>query len=203
MAGGRGARLKMGEKGLVRLCGNPLIDYVLTVLEEVGIEPIVVTTPRTPYTANYCRVRGIDQICTEGIGYIEDIREVITTVGENGPVLILCADIPGIRIHHLTYLFSRYQNEEVEACSVWVPAKYSLGRGSEVPYCQDIGGVSAVPAGLNILLGEKVDSVQTEISVLIDDPALTFNINTPAELKDAEAFFSLTKDQSAPQNGLL
>lgn len=190
MAGGRGTRLQMGEKGLVLLCGRPLIEYVLIALGEADLEPIVVTTPRTPYTANYCRVRGIDQICTAGAGYIEDIAETVTMLGEEGPILIVCADIPGIRMKHLTHVLSRYQNACEDACSVWVPAQYLTARGGEVRYTQNIEGVAAVPAGINILRGDIIDAEQSEIRILIDDPALAFNINTRPELEIAEVFFT-------------
>ncbi|PKL60248.1 MAG: 5-deoxyadenosylcobinamide phosphate nucleotidyltransferase [Methanomicrobiales archaeon HGW-Methanomicrobiales-4] len=198
MAGGRGTRLQMGEKGLVRLCDRPLIEYVLTALEEAGLEPIVVTTPKTPYTANFCRARGIEQICTEGAGYIEDVTEVVTIIGEEKPVLIVCADIPGIRVEHLTYILSLYESGSADACSVWVPARYISQRGGEVRYSQDIEGVRAVPAGLNIIHGSKIPAQQTEIPILIDDPALAFNINTPSELETAESFFLSQKSQPDP-----
>jgi adenosylcobinamide-phosphate guanylyltransferase len=191
MAGGRGSRLQMGEKGLVRLCGRPLIEYVLNAIQETLLIPIVITTPRTPYTANYCRARDINQICTEGAGYIEDICEAVAILGENKPVLIVCADIPGIKQDHLITMFSRYKQESMEACSVWVPSKYYIERGETFLYYQNIEGVSAVPAGLNILHGGMINSAQTEVSLLIDDPALSFNINTRNELEKAESFFTL------------
>ena len=190
MAGGRGTRLQMGEKGLVRLCGKPLIEYVLNALDETGLESIVVTTPKTPYTKNYCRACGVDQICTEGSGYIEDISEAVSILGEQGPILIICADIPGISASHLNSVLKQYEQEEKDACSVWVPERYILDRSGQVQYTQEVKGVTAVPAGVNILRGDKITIEQTEISILIDDPALTFNINNRHDLETAESFFS-------------
>jgi adenosylcobinamide-phosphate guanylyltransferase len=191
MSGGRGTRLQMGEKSLVCLCGRPLIEYVLTALQEADLEPIVVTTQETPYTSNYCRVKGLDQIRTKGTGYIEDITEAITILGEKGPVLIVSTDIPGIRVAHLTHIFSLYEAGGSEACSVWVPSRYIIERGGMIQYSQDIEEVCAVPVGLNILLGRKINTEQSEISILIDDPALAFNINTRSELEMAESYFSI------------
>ena len=190
MAGGKGTRLNMGEKGLVRLCEKPLIEYVLTAVEDAGLDPVVVTTPRTPYTANYCRANGIDQICTAGAGYIEDISEAISFLGETGPVLITCADIPGVRGEHLEQIISAYERGDTEACSAWIPATLFEDNGCGIRYEQIVSGVSAVPAGMNILLGSKTDQIQTECCVLIEDPALIFNINSRYELSVAESFFS-------------
>lgn len=190
MAGGQGSRLKMGEKGLVRLGDRPLIEYVLTTLENSYFEPLVITTPRTPYTANYCRVRGVDQITTEGIGYIEDVAEAVQLAGEDGPVLIICVDTPGLRTDHLDHILSTYNNAEKDACSVWVPVIRAQELGCIVQYTQLIAGIPASPAGINILLGERIGLVQEETEILIDDPALALNINTQSELHIAETFFS-------------
>lgn len=190
MAGGRGSRLQMGEKGLVRLCEQPLIEYVLRTLEDSGFEPVVVTTPRTPYTANYCRVRGVDQVCTEGAGYVEDFIEAVRILGEEGPILIVCTDIPGIRTDHLDHILALYEADDRKACSVWIPAFLLEELGCNVPYTREISGVQAFPAGLNILLGSSIDQEQDELCILIDDPALALNINTRSELILAESFFS-------------
>jgi len=189
MAGGRGTRLQMGEKGLVRLCDRPLIEYVISTLEESGFEPVVVTTPRTPYTANYCRIRGVDQICTEGAGYVEDIAEAVEILGEEGPVLIICADIPGLCREHLDKIISSYNTGEKPACSVWIPLSHFEEQGCRVQYTKEIEGIQASPAGLNILLGSSIKDEQDELCLLIDDPALVFNVNTREELAIAEQFF--------------
>lgn len=189
MAGGKGTRLQMGEKGLVRLCDRPLIEYVLTALENAEFEILVVTTPRTPYTANYCRIRGVDQVCTEGTGYVEDIIEAVHLSDEQGPVLIVCADIPGITPHHLDEVVKQHYSSGKAAASVWIPVHLVEELGCTVQHSYIICGIPAVPAGLNILDGSLIDEEQEEIQILLSDPALAFNINTPSELRTAESFF--------------
>jgi len=196
MAGGRGTRLQMGEKGLVRLCDRPLIEYVISTLGESGLEPVVVTTPRTPYTANYCRTREVDQICTEGAGYVEDIAEAVEILGEDGPVLIVCADIPGLSRDHLDMILSSYDAGGKPACSVWIPAYRLKEQGCQVNYTKEIAGTQASPAGLNILLGSSIEDEQDELCLLIDDPALVFNINTREELIAAEQFFRSRRNKT-------
>jgi adenosylcobinamide-phosphate guanylyltransferase len=190
MAGGKGTRLQMGEKGLVRLCEKPLIEYVLSALDKAGLEILVVTTPQTPYTSNYCRVRGLDQVCTSGIGYVEDIIEATRLLEEDGPVLIICADIPGITSELLCRIISMYHDGGTESGSVWVPESLFTEYGCTPRYITQVDGIPAVPAGINILLGEKIEHEQSETRILIHDPALIFNINTRSELITAQSFFS-------------
>lgn len=189
MAGGKGSRLQMGEKGLVRLCQRPLISYVIDALISAGMEPVVITTGNTPYTANYCRAFCLNQICTQGAGYVEDIVETVTILEEKGPILTICADIPGITSDHLNYIITRYKQGGTEACSVWIPAELFAPFDHKPHYIQKISGVEVVPAGINILLGEKIGKDQDELSVIIADPSLAYNINTRHELDIAESFF--------------
>ena len=66
MAGGRGSRLKMGEKPLVTLFGRPLIDYVALALEDSSVDRIfVATTENVPRTQKWAIERGL---CCDGDG---------------------------------------------------------------------------------------------------------------------------------------
>lgn len=190
MAGGKGTRLGMGEKGLVRLCDIPLIEYVLTAVLGAGLTPVVITTPMTPYTANYCRAHEVDIICTEGNGYVEDITEAALFLQEDGPLMIICADVPGIRSHHLCTILKIYAEEKKTACSTWIPARFLGERGGIHRYSREIEGVCAIPVGVNILLGSRIREEQEETQILLTDPHLAFNINTPPELSVAETVFS-------------
>ncbi|HWQ67620.1 MAG TPA: NTP transferase domain-containing protein [Methanospirillum sp.] len=194
MAGGRGTRLNRGEKPLVRLNDIPVIEYVLASITGAGLKPVVITSHHTPYTANYCRVRCIDQIYTEGAGYIADLREVISFLDEDGPILTACADIPGLSVDHLTYIMKKYWASKKPACSVWIPLeeRAELAKDSD-PYAEIISGVKAVPAGINILHGSSQDEEQEEVRILIDDSALSYNINTPDDLCRCEDFFRQNK----------
>lgn len=72
MAGGRGARLKVrGEKPLVKICGKPMIEYVLEALRRAcKVGDIVVAVSRhTPRTAAYARRRGLRVLRTPGRGF--------------------------------------------------------------------------------------------------------------------------------------
>jgi adenosylcobinamide-phosphate guanylyltransferase len=51
-----------------------------------------------------------------------------------------------------------------------------------------VNGVTASPAGVNILLGERITEPQPELQLLMEDPALAFNINTGNDLECAVRF---------------
>ncbi|MFW5638702.1 MAG: NTP transferase domain-containing protein, partial [Methanoculleus sp.] len=74
MAGGKGSRLRMGEKPLVTICARPMLSYVIDAFEAAGHEVVVVASHRTPYTKNWCRARGVTLYEAEGLGYVEDIQ---------------------------------------------------------------------------------------------------------------------------------
>ena len=74
MAGGRGSRLKMGEKPLVKLFGRPLIDYVALALEDSSVDRIFVSaTENVPQTREWAIKRGLDVVET-------DARITVTTI---------------------------------------------------------------------------------------------------------------------------
>ena len=82
MAGGRGTRLRMGEKPLVTICGRPMLSYVTDAFVAAGHEVVVVASYRTPFTKNWCRAQGIALYEAEGLGYIEDINAAAADLEE-------------------------------------------------------------------------------------------------------------------------
>ena len=61
-----------------------------------------------------------------------------------------------------------------------------------------VHGRRAVPAGVNVLDGGRMGEVQEEHRLLVDDPRLRHNVNTPAALKAAEAFLAGAESPEAP-----
>jgi len=78
MAGGRGSRLKMGEKPLVKLFGRPLIDYVVLALEESLVDRIFIsTTENVPSTRKWAQERDLYVLETGSYGYVADMIEAV------------------------------------------------------------------------------------------------------------------------------
>jgi adenosylcobinamide-phosphate guanylyltransferase len=188
MAGGAGSRLGRGEKPLTLVCGKPMISYITDAFHTVGCEPIVVVSPMTPMTANWCRAHDIAVIQTGGEGYIEDMVSAVRNLEEDTSLIISVADIPCITPALITTILRSYHDCGKDALSTWVPAHRVKSCRGGMPYHERIGGVEACPAGVNILRGEGIDAEQEEFALLLDEPRLALNINTPEDLARTEAF---------------
>lgn len=186
VAGGRGTRLNMGEKPLLRVCDRPMIAYITDAFHAAGLEPIALLSPSVPQTANWCRAHGITTFRATGAGYVEDITECIQALELTEPVVTSVSDIPCITPEIISSVLAAYREAGTDACSVWVPAAYSLERGAAPAYVQEIEGVSAVPCGLNIVHGAKIGEEQEETALLIDSPLLAVNVNAPEDIAAAE-----------------
>ena len=183
MAGGRASRLGMGEKALTRIHDKPLLSFVLNAVEMAELEPVVIVSPLTPYTTNYCRMHDIPWICTDGKGYVQDICQAVGELSISGPFLTICADLPGITADHIRNIIGQFHESGRPACSVWAPDPKKTSSDT----------FPGIPVGMNILTGSMIDREQDEIQIIIPDPLLTLNINTPEDLKTAEIMLKRMK----------
>jgi len=193
LAGGEGSRLKLGEKALVPVADRPMLSWVIDAFVGANIEPIVVTSHKTPYTRNFCRANNIDMINTSGAGYIEDLQEAVRFSEEDGALFTSAADIPYLTSSIIERVRTAYVDSGKSACSTWVPLKICKQYGMAPRYIQEINGVPATPCALNIFLGSMVNDVQDEVAILLDEPGLAFNVNTREELEQAESLYKNLK----------
>jgi adenosylcobinamide-phosphate guanylyltransferase len=165
-----------------------MISYVAEAFRSAGCEPVVVVSSNTPMTANWCRAQGIAVVRTEGDGYIEDMISAVRTLEEDKPVIIGVSDIPCVTPAIITTILRSYQNCGKDALSTWVPAYRVKSCRGGMPYHEQIGGVEACPAGLNILHSNNISAEQEEFALLLDEPRLALNVNTREDLARTEAF---------------
>ena len=156
MAGGAGSRLARGEKPLIPVCGRPMISYITDAFRFAGCEPIVVVSPKTPMTANWCRAQGIAVIRTGGNGYVDDMVQAVKDLDEDKPLIISVSDIPCITPGIITTIIRSYTDCGRDALSTWVPADNVQACRGGMPYREQIGGTDAFPAGVNILRGDII-----------------------------------------------
>ncbi|MDD1672573.1 MAG: NTP transferase domain-containing protein [Methanomicrobiales archaeon] len=182
MAGGAGSRLNMGEKPMVTICGRPMISYVIDAFLLAEFDVVVVLTPQTPFTRNWCHVQGIDFLTATGSGYVEDIIETVLELEESEPLFTSVADIPCLQAPILHTILSEYQKSRKEACSTWVPWYLRGHQGEMGGYEETVDGVRARAAGVNILTGAHIGKSQDELRLLIPDSNLAYNINTREDL---------------------
>lgn len=188
MAGGAGSRLARGEKPLTLVCGSPMISYISAAFRSAGCNPVVVVSQKTPMTANWCRAHDVAVIRTEGKGYVEDMVSAVRNLDEDNPLIISVSDIPCITPPIITKILRSYHDCGKDALSTWVPAHRVKSCRGGMPYHEQIGGVDACPAGVNILRGDDIEAEQEEFALLLDEPRLAQNVNTREDLARTEAF---------------
>ncbi|MEI8330995.1 MAG: NTP transferase domain-containing protein [Methanomicrobiales archaeon] len=192
MAGGAGVRINLGEKPLIMIAGQPLISYVINAFKGAGCSPVVATSPQTPMTTSWCRAHGIEFLKTEGAGYINDMVSAVHLLEEEKPLFVCVSDIPCITTDIVRTISDTYYSHDKEAASTWVPATLVNSCRDAMPYREVIHGVEACPTGVNILLGKLIEQPQDELQVFLDEPRLALNVNTRADLDQAETFFKIS-----------
>ena len=198
MAGGAGSRLGRGEKPLISICGKPMLAYVIDAVSAAGLVPVVAASPKTPMTMNWCRAHGITFCRAGGIGYVEDMVSAVQTLDDPHPLFVCVADIPCITAEMFQQIADLYYASGKDACSVWVPAARVTACRGDMPYREQVHGVEACPAGINILRGDLIKQPQDELQVLLDEPGLSLNVNTPDDCLRAENFLKIVQEKGSP-----
>jgi len=190
MAGGAGSRLGRGEKPLTLVCDRPMISYIIDAFRSAGCEPIVAISEKTPMTSNWCRAHDTTVVRTGGHGYIEDMITAIRHLDEDRALFVSVSDIPCITPEIIVTMEKSYHTCKKDALSAWVPASRVKSCKGEIIYSKTINGIDSCPAGINILRGGAVGQEQGEFALLLDDPRLAMNVNTPEDLARTEAFLT-------------
>ncbi len=169
MCGGRGKRLGMGEKPLVRVCGKRLIEHVLDAL--LACRVFAAVTDYTPSTARFLyalRRENLSIVKTPGSGFIEDMRYAIKKLQVFEPVIVVSSDL----------VFFRNPIPEI------IDAFISAGSPALTTAYEDGGFV-----GINIVDGKLIDVEQEEIVYRVKREDV-LNINTPDDVRKAEALWN-------------
>ena len=188
MAGGAGTRLNLGEKPLVQICGRPMVEYVIHAFERADIAVIVIVSPGTPYTANWCRAHHVTFVSADGVGYIPDLIQAVDELGEQNPLFTCVSDLPCLTPGLVEEIRSAYEQSGKDACSTWVPKLLCDQSGCRTAWIETIEGEPASAAGINILRGDRIHQEQDELKLLMHHKNLIFNINTREDLLKAEQF---------------
>jgi adenosylcobinamide-phosphate guanylyltransferase len=112
----------------------------------------------------------------------------VKTLDDQHPLFICVSDIPCITTEIIRRIADSYHISGKDACSAWVPSELVHACRGGMPYREQVHGIEACPAGVNILRGDLIDQPQEEMQVLLDEPGLALNVNTPADLARAEDF---------------
>jgi adenosylcobinamide-phosphate guanylyltransferase len=194
MAGGRGTRMKRDEeKPLIKVCGKPVIQYVLSALKDAKkIDTIIVATSTcTPKTTALMHQLGVQVIETPGKDYVSDMGYVVSTL-KLGVFLAIAADLPLVKGGMVDAVVERYECCGKPALTVTVPLETKAKLGMCIEYSFKADDKDVVPVGINVIDGHKRygDEWLDQDIFLLNHDELAVNINTVQELQLAEHLLS-------------
>jgi len=190
MAGGKGTRMKIAEeKPLIKVCGKPVIEYVLAALKDAKkIDSIVVAVSScTPKTAKFLSQFPVKVIETPGKDYVSDMGYAVQNL-KLGVFLAIAADLPLVRGEMLDAIVERYECCGKPALTVAVPLETKTKLGMSIEYSFKMDNRDVVPVGINVIDGHKRygDEWLDQDIYLLNHDELAVNINTVQELELAE-----------------
>ena len=183
MAGGRGSRLKMGEKPLVTLFGRPLIDYVALALEDSSVDRIfVATTENVPRTREWAVERGLAVVETGSYGYVADMIEAVKKAEVTDPIMIIMADLPLVTSDLIDEIIEVYEGRPEPALSTHTPLDLHSRLGRRPDSLFNYQGRLIVPAGINVLDGHEIEKEQEDFHLILERIELAVNVNVAGDL---------------------
>lgn len=183
MAGGRGSRLKMGEKPLVSLFGRPLIDYVVLALEESLVDRIFIsTTENVPSTRKWAEERDLYVLETGSYGYVPDMIEAVIKSGVKEPIMVIMADLPLVTPEIIDQIIEVYEKRREPALSTHTPLSLHSRLGRRPDSLFNYRGQLIVPAGINVLKGAEIEKEQEDFHLIMERMELAVNVNVPEDL---------------------
>lgn len=188
MAGGKGTRLDLDcEKPMVKVNGKSMIHHVLDALQESEYVDniLVAVSPNTPETTKFIESFPVTIVHTLGIGYIEDLSEVLSNrdyVEKDEVIMTIVADLPFVTGKQLDDVFKHYYERKKPAMCVSVPEELFIKNGITPTLVFD----GLVPTGVNLLLANNDEQDQSIYKS--KNIELAFNINTINDLDLSEHY---------------
>ena len=197
MAGGKGTRMQVAEeKTLIKVCGKPVIEYVIAALQKAEkIDDIIVATSASaPKTAKHMSRFPVKVVETPGRDYVSDMGYVSQKL-KLGVFLAIAADLPLVTGVVLDAIVERYERCGRPALTVAVPLGTKAKLGMSIEYSFKMDDKDVVPVGINVIDGHRRygDEWLDRDIFLLDIEELAVNINTVQELQLAERLLAKQK----------
>ena len=184
------------EKPLIKVCGKPVIEYVLVALKDAKkIDSVIVATSKcTPKTTQLMKRLGVQVLETPGKDYVSDMGYAVQTL-KLGVFLAIAADLPLVRGEMVDAVLERYERCGKPALTVAIPLETKAKLGMCIEYSFKANDKDVVPVGINVIDGCKRygDEWLDQDIFLMTQEALAVNINTVSELQLAERLLACKK----------
>ncbi|MEM2873642.1 MAG: NTP transferase domain-containing protein [Nitrososphaerales archaeon] len=199
MAGGKGTRMKnQKEKPLIKIDDKSFIEHVINALKNSKkVDRVIVAVSKhTPQTAKRAKELSIEVIETSGKDYVIDLREAVKKLRLEH-LITVSADLPLLKSKTIDRIIEHYESCGKPVMAVMVPAERFEDLGVSIDLILNYKGKRLVPAGINVLDGDKVkrEEFEKELDqeIFIMDSEEFVNINTPKDLMIAKQLLSLRK----------
>ncbi len=186
LAGGQGSRIG-GAKALVELAGRPLISYPLAAVEAAGLERIVVAKADSALPPLNCRV------IREPAGPRHPLCGIIAALrhAKQRPLVVVGCDMPFTGAGLLAWLGSARQPLVIPSVGNRLqplPARYD---SALLPTLEEaLAEGRALRATLESLRPRTI--AEAELARFGNPERLCFNLNTPADVEQAERMLEPT-----------
>lgn len=179
MCGGRGTRMGGGEEKLLLRYKKPVVQHVISALQESGCFSKVVcaTSPNAPRTAEFVRGLGVQTLGTAGRGYVQDLGEAIRNFGEE--VFVASGDLALLDAEIVKKIASMRDPTRTWT-SVIVSEQFLGTLGTRAEFVVRYEGRQCAYTGISIVNPEGVEAGKhvDEGYILIDDRRVAVNLNT-------------------------
>lgn len=179
MCGGKGTRMKLPEEKLLLKYKKPLIEHVITALEDSGLfsKIVCVTSNNAPKTRKFVSGLGVDVLETRGSGYSTDLGESLSKFDE--PVFVTSGDMPLLDAEIIKKIMALVNAGDAWT-SILVRRSFLDSLGLEAEFFIDYMGEDCAYTGISIVDPTKAQNMQpvTESYVVLDDKRIAANLNT-------------------------
>ncbi|MBK7386281.1 MAG: NTP transferase domain-containing protein [Methanothrix sp.] len=187
MAGGRGSRLKRGEKPMVTILGRRLIEYVALALEESSVERIyIATTENVPLTREWALDWNLSVLDTPGMGFVPDMIYAVKAAEVADPIMIVMADLPLINSDLIDTIIEVYEGRPEPALSTHTPLDLHRRLGRRPDSLFNYRDQLIVPSGINVLEGREIEREQEDYHLIMERIELAVNVNVAEDLRLCE-----------------
>ena len=179
MCGGKGTRMDSLEEKLLIKYKNPVIQHVITALQDSRIfsKIVCVTSPNAPKTRQFVNALGINTTETKGNGYVNDLMEALLNFDE---IVFVASGDMALLDDKIVRKIVKFSNDKEPWTCVLVRKIFLDSLGIEAEYIIRYNNEECAYSGISIVNPKEISRMQQvrESYIILDDKRVAMNLNT-------------------------
>lgn len=179
MCGGKGTRMDSLEEKLLIKYKNPVIQHVITALQDSRIFSKIVcaTSPNAPKTRQFVNALGINIIETEGNGYVNDLKKALLNFDE---IVFVASGDMALLDDKIVRKIVKFSNDKEPWTCVLVRKNFLDSLGIEAEYTVRYNNEECAYSGISIVNPKEISRMHQvrESYIILDDKRVAMNLNT-------------------------